>query len=607
MSGVSYFETDGIVNTTAFVDATDPTKRILFDCSGISTGTTVSFVLPNTNSSVVTLVSSDALTNKTLTSNTNNITARGLWVGSGAASVSTYTATAPTSGQVLTATSGTTATWQNSRSGSAVGSKGYIQYRGDSTGSVDASENFQWNESRNTLAIGADANSNAASFADCPVLISDTTNSYFQINLQNNSDGKSASTDLVLTNDTGNDNSGYINLGINSSRYDVSDYNSGSVGDGYLSMNDGDLAIITENSHQIGFFTNGTTSTQLRAAIPAVGGLVMGTGALSTSATNGFVYVAASAGAPTGVPTSYTGRVPITVDSTNCQIYFYCGAWRAANDAPDFSTTKPSAPTNGLKVFSRLRSGNRAMATVDPAGVTNELQSALYQRNYIRWMAQGSGTTVFLENFGNSATGTATTRGVASGSLLLSTRRVGYVSNATAGSSAGTRHALQQFWRGNASNLGGFLYVARFGLSSASAVATQRSFVGLVGSTAVLANADPSSNTNILGFGVDAADSTWTFMHNAAVTTTKDALTGTFSARDLSVSLFEARIYCKPNDTTIYYSLQVLGGGSLFEGSTSTNIPTNSTFLSPQIWTNNGTTGAAVGIDVLLQYVETQY
>jgi hypothetical protein len=148
--------------------------------------------------------------------------------------------------------------------------------------------------------------------------------------------------------------------------------------------------------------------------------------------------------------------------------------------------------------------------------------------------------------------------------------------------------------------------VARFGLSSAATVATQRSFVGLIASTAVIANVEPSSLTNILGFGVDSTDSTWTFMHNdGAGVATKDALTGTFPPRDLSVSMFEARIYCIPNDSTIYYSFEVIGG-SLYEGSTSTNIPADTTLLSPQIWTNNGSTALACAVDVVGQYIETR-
>ncbi len=61
---------------------------------------------------VVGTTDAQTLTNKTMTSNTNNLIARELWVNSGAASVSTYAAAVPTTGQVLTATAGTTATWQ---------------------------------------------------------------------------------------------------------------------------------------------------------------------------------------------------------------------------------------------------------------------------------------------------------------------------------------------------------------------------------------------------------------------------------------------------------------------------------------------------------------
>ena len=75
----------------------------------VNTGT---LTLPTSTDTLVGLATSDSLTNKTLTSNTNNILARGLWNGSGTGSVSVYPAAAPTTGQVLTATSSTLATWQ---------------------------------------------------------------------------------------------------------------------------------------------------------------------------------------------------------------------------------------------------------------------------------------------------------------------------------------------------------------------------------------------------------------------------------------------------------------------------------------------------------------
>jgi len=269
--------------------------------------------------------------------------------------------------------------------------------------------------------------------------------------------------------------------------------------------------------------------------------------------------------------------------------------------------TAPAAPSSGVKMFAKIRAGRRMGAQIGVNGNEYQYQPGLFIHDYMYWNAQGGSTTVSTIGFNNTASGTITTRNVSSTTLLTSTRRCGFVSTAATGSSAGTRHGIQQFWLGNSPGLGGFFYVAKFGLSSAANIPTQRSFVGLVASTSALGNADASTNTNILGFGVDQSDQSWSFMHNAASTTTKDALTGTFPPRDLSVSCFEARIYSPSNSGTVYYSLEVLNGGSIYEGSTSTNIPALTTFLSPQLWTNNGTSALACGIDVISQYMETDF
>jgi len=77
------------------------------------------------------------------------------------------------------------------------------------------------------------------------------------------------------------------------------------------------------------FRTGGTTQ---RLYLDGSGNLVMGTGALGTTATDGFIYAPSSAGAPTGVPTAYTGRVPVEIDTTNGRIYAYYGsAWHYWN------------------------------------------------------------------------------------------------------------------------------------------------------------------------------------------------------------------------------------------------------------------------------------
>jgi hypothetical protein len=73
------------------------------------------------------------------------------------------------------------------------------------------------------------------------------------------------------------------------------------------------------------------TAATERARIPATGGMVVGTAAIATTATDGFLYVPTCAGTPTGTPTTQTGTAPIVVDTTNHKLYFYSGGtWRDA-------------------------------------------------------------------------------------------------------------------------------------------------------------------------------------------------------------------------------------------------------------------------------------
>lgn len=55
--------------------------------------------------------------------------------------------------------------------------------------------------------------------------------------------------------------------------------------------------------------------------------VVVGTAAIATTATDGFLYIPTCAGTPTGTPTAKTGLAPMVYDSTGNKFWMYDGSW----------------------------------------------------------------------------------------------------------------------------------------------------------------------------------------------------------------------------------------------------------------------------------------
>lgn len=87
---------------------------------------------------------------------------------------------------------------------------------------------------------------------------------------------------------------------------------------------------------------------QTRFLVTANGNIVLGSqAALATNATDGFAYVSSQAGTPTGTPTSYTGKIPVTYDSTNNLLYAYSNAaWRTAGAGTPTAITVANEATD---------------------------------------------------------------------------------------------------------------------------------------------------------------------------------------------------------------------------------------------------------------------
>ncbi len=271
---------------------------------------------------------------------------------------------------------------------------------------------------------------------------------------------------------------------------------------------------------------------------------------------------------------------------------------------PDYAGTPPT-PVGGLNLFTRSRVNRRLPAIVGPSGVQTRLQTFLGANRIGLWAAAG-GTTVTAFGMSGAATGTATAKNPTSTNLFTQSRRIAYRSAATAGSAAGLRGNLLQNWRGNATGLGGFHFTAQFGVGDAAEVADARNFVGLQGAAAVIGNVNPSTLTNLLGFGSDNAEANLSFMHNdGAGAAKKIPLGANFPANTRSTDWYHVEMFCAPNGSEIFYYIENMTTGNTASGGVTTDIPAATTFLSYQLWRNNGATALAVDLDINFVYLES--
>jgi hypothetical protein len=72
-----------------------------------------------------------------------------------------------------------------------------------------------------------------------------------------------------------------------------------------------------------------------------------------------------------------------------------------------------------------------------------------------------------------------------------------------------------------------------------------------------------------------------------------------------TTDLYELVLFSAPNGSSIGYRVTNITTGAQTSGSVSTNIPANTTFLSPNFWGNNNATGAASIIDFAGWYLES--
>jgi hypothetical protein len=93
------------------------------------------------------------------------------------------------------------------------------------------------------------------------------------------------------------------------------------------------IGINSASANRLEFANSISLGSAVRAFLTTAGSWVFGVAAIATNATDGFIYIKSCAGAPTGVPTTQTGTIPMIFDSTNNKIYYYNSGWKSATVA----------------------------------------------------------------------------------------------------------------------------------------------------------------------------------------------------------------------------------------------------------------------------------
>lgn len=268
-------------------------------------------------------------------------------------------------------------------------------------------------------------------------------------------------------------------------------------------------------------------------------------------------------------------------------------------------------PADHFSLFGRRVAGRVLPAIMGPSGLDTSLQPLL-ARNKVAWAnPQGNGTVIAAVGITLTATGTATGANVDTTNIHNAIRRLEYaVTTAAATAVAGWRGPANQYWIGNPANqLGGFFMVCRFGRSrGVAANATLRGFTGFSSQTAAPGDADPSTSfSNMIGVGCDAADTNYHIMHRTGTGVATKVDTGFAKAVSDTAEMYELAMFTPPSDNDVWVQFTRLSDGATFTHTISTNLPTDTTLLSPRGHYSVGGTSAVIGYALASLYIETDF
>lgn len=269
----------------------------------------------------------------------------------------------------------------------------------------------------------------------------------------------------------------------------------------------------------------------------------------------------------------------------------------------------PTAPlADNIALYGTKIGGRMMLSQMGPSGLDTTFQPNLGGNKVALWMPPGGSTTVpgVFGMAALTATGTATSRTLATTNLLQRMTRLGYVSAATAAALSGAREAVAKYTTGAGAGLGGFWARYRFAPSDAANVAGARMFVGLSASTGAPTNVEP--NTLVNSVGVCQLSSSSNLQMYAAGASAGANLTdlGVNFPANGNAAVYELTMFGAP-DGTVGWRVLRLDTGAVASGTFTTGLPLSTVLLCHQLWRTNNATAAAVGLDICGIYIETDY
>ena len=529
----------------SLVNDADPTKRALFSLSGIATGTTRTFTLPNTSSELAILAGTQTFS--------GNKTFSGSLTASGAVSVTgTLTASGTVTVSAAAASIGTAITAATYGMGTGATTTGVTKTLNLGTGGASGSTTV--------VNIGsATAGAGGTTVLNTPTVT--FANAVTQVGMPQ------ANLTAQL-------------LGLGGATADS--YNRVSVNTPALLLNNAGAGIeatvnkaAPANDAAFAF----KTGFSARALIGLLGN-------------DDFSFKVSPDGA--------TFFDALKIDRTSGQVEL-----PQPTILPGLAAAPAPPPTGKIAVYARNRAGAPWVDVMRPSGRDFPLQPHFGVNRIANW-SPSVGTVITTEGLPITSVGTVSTPTLAATNLAASMRRWRLTSAVTASAAAEQRSAGWACWRGNAAGLGGWTFVTR--ISLATLQATGMGFFGLYGSTAALATTLTLATVlNCIGIGFQrGTDANWQLVANdgTGAPTLTDMGAAFAIATGGVLTLF---IAAPANGTSIWVRAVSELTGAVFEAEVTADLPAATQFLSPRLYLNNGATAAAVAYDCAGVYLETDY